>query len=154
MARIERRRPTSVARTGATSPPPAAAASARSNSAIACWLVWVRSARGGVRLDALGAQPLHFFKTVLFDVGIFRRHNDFSLICLSKKQPRAGRARAGLYGKPLDYSTLITRMVKEPSGASTVTTSPALWLSKARPSGDSCEMRPSRGLASAGPTMV
>ncbi len=154
MARIERKRPTSVARTGSAAPP--ARRGCFGTLELGDGLLAGVGALGarGVRLDALGAQPLHFFKTVLFDVGIFCGHADFSLICISKKQPRAGRARAGLIIKPQDYSTLITRMVKEPSGASTVTTSPALWLSKARPSGDSCEMRPSRGLASAGPTMV
>ena len=43
--------------------------------------------------------------------------------------------------------------ISSPAGAATETVSPARWLCRARPTGESSEMRPSLGLASWEPTI-
>src|SRR5271157_961172 len=104
---------------------------------------------GRVGFETSGAQLLDFLETDLFQGGIFRHAVPFFI-----KKPRApDRMRGACKGVPQTYSTFMTRTLNVPPGASTETSSPARWFRIAFPIGDSFEIFPSRGLASAAPTM-
>ena len=64
----------------------------------------------------------------------------------------AGRLRTGRCRPASGCVTIV--YVKSPAGTRTTTLSPFLRPSSARPTGDSLEIRPSRGLASVEPTIV
>jgi len=70
------------------------------------------------------------------------------------KAPHAGSIAQGALSLTQPHLILIMRKVRIPAGASTRTSSPARLSNSARPSGDSLEIRPSLGSASAAPTIV
>ncbi len=71
-----------------------------------------------------------------------------------KKSPAQARPARGMIPDLGNYLILATLKRSLPAGACTSTSSPTRWSSSACPSGNSFEISPCLGLASAAPTMV